>query len=681
MRAMDRPSPGAADAIGARKHFDVWRRALLWSGVPLCLFGLYHHELWRQWPSGRFGELLVLSLLAMLLAWPLRRLARLTWASALGVVWLAALVLFAGPLPVLAVVVMTLACAALGSLLLRDAPLALQTACGLVLLGTVLGWTLPLPIHFRWLYLALCLGLIGWRRRALRQALAQGARHWRQAVEREPKLAAFAIIALGLASTGCWLPTLQVDDIGYHLRLPWQLVAEGRYLVEADTHIWALAPWLGDVLQAVAQVMAGAESRGSLNALWVLITAAGVWTLAKALQCDARGAWLAVALYASLPLTAVLGASMQTETPTAALLVWLAWVVVAAGPGRRMGLAAAVLGAGLLALKLAAAAFALLLLPWALWRWRSHPSRIALGALLALGLGGSSYLYAGMAAGNPFLPLFNGYFQSPFFGAFDFNDARWHAGFNAALPWNLSFDSARYLEAYAGAGGFVLVALAGAWLLAFADRRSRSLAAMATLLFAVPLIPTQYLRYVFPALVLLTTVMAAAAVHADRRRAGVLLVGLCVLNFAFQSNGHWMLRTGALKQTVRAAGVDAPLFEHYAPERLLASRIRASEDPQGNVLALDPAHPTSAEFGRRGRTTSQYDFSLSQAAAQADADTSGAAWAELMRRERVVHVLLRPENLSTAQRAGLARVGARLRGEQGVAQWWSLPVDAGIDKS
>ncbi|HLM54057.1 MAG TPA: hypothetical protein VK325_10830, partial [Pseudoxanthomonas sp.] len=610
MRAMDQPSPRAADATSAQQEQFAWGRALLWSGVPPCLFGLYRHDLWRQWPSGRFGELVALSLLAMLLAWPLRHFARLTWASALGVVWLAALVPFAGALPVLAVVAIAMACAGLGSFVVRDAPLALQAACGLVLLGTLLGWGLPLPIHFRWLYLALCIGLVLWRQRALRQALAQGAACWHQAVQSEPKLAALAVIALGLASTGCWLPTLQVDDLGYHLRLPWALAAEGRYLLEADTHIWALAPWLGDVLQAVAQVMAAAESRGSLNALWVLITAAGVWALATALHCGERGAWLAVALYASLPLTAVLGASMQTETPTAALLVWLAWAIVAAAPGPRAGLAAAILVAGLLALKLAAAAFALLLLPWALWRWRRRPFRVALAALLAVGLGGSSYAYASMAAGNPFLPLFNGYFRSPFFAAFDFKDARWHAGFDAALPWNLTFDSGRYLEAYAGAGGFVLVALAGAWLIALIDRRSRSLAVMSTLLFAVPLIPTQYLRYVFPALVLLTTVLVAAAIHADRQRAGMLLVALCVLNFAFQANGHWMLRSGALKQALHSVGSDAPLFEHYAPERLLASRIRASEAPQGNVLALDPAHPTSAEFGSRGRTTSQYDFSL-----------------------------------------------------------------------
>ena len=84
---------------------------------------------------------------------------------------------------------------------------------------------------------------------------------------------------LGLASTGCWLPTLQVDDLGYHLRLPWELMEQGRYAMDPETHMWALAPWLGDVLQSFPQVIAGEEARGPVNALWILLTASasGSW--------------------------------------------------------------------------------------------------------------------------------------------------------------------------------------------------------------------------------------------------------------------------------------------------------------------------------------------------------------------------------------------------------------------
>lgn len=176
----------------------------------------------------------------------------------------------------------------------------------------------------------------------------------------------------------------------------------------------------------------------------------------------------------------------------------------------------------------------------------------------------------------------------------------------------------------------------------------------------------------FPACVALLPLLAVTAVRVDPRRAGWLLAGACVLNLAFQANGHWMLRTGAIKETVLALGDDAASFRHYAPERILLARMRAAPASTGNVLALDAELPHAAETGVRARTVSRYDPSLAAAAALADSDTTGAAWQSLFARERIGEVLLRKDTLNPAQRAGLQRAGAVLRGEQGQAQWWSV---------
>jgi hypothetical protein len=329
---------------------------------------------------------------------------------------------------------------------------------------------------------------------------------------------------------------------------------------------------------------------------------------------------------------------MQTEAPTAALLVWLvALIARPAGTGTQGLRSGAVLVGGLLALKLAAAAAAILLLPWAAWRHRAslRPLPILAAATVSLIIGGSSYAYAAMVAGNPFLPLFNAYFRSSYFATTNFDDARWHAGFNALLPWRMTFDTGRYLETFAGGGGFVLVALGGAWFVALTQRRTALIAAVLALTIAIPLLPMQYLRYAFPACVALLPLLAAAAFGADPRRAVWLPGGVCLLNFAFQSNGHWMLRTGAIKETVRALGDDTASFRHYVPERILLARLRASPGDTGNVLALDPDYPHAMEVGRRARTVSPYDPSLVSAAALADGDPSGAAWQALLRREEI----------------------------------------------
>ncbi len=653
-----------------------WKRAVLWAGVPLCATGMLQYRLWEHWHPGRFGELVLLSLLACGLAWPLRRFAGWTWAAALALPWCLALAWFADALPVVATALLALTALALGSLLLARESAALQMTCGLIVLGAALSWLLPLPLHHRWTYLVLCIVLIALRGGPLSATLVGLRREWNSAVSAAPVASAWTVLALGLASTGCWLPTMQPDDVGYHLRLPWELLEQGRYAMDPETHIWALAPWLGDVIHAFPQLISGAEARGPVNALWMLLTAAGVWQLGTTLAGDARSRWLSVALYASLPLTAVLAGSMQTETPTAAALVWLAVLILREPQAGRPSLrAGAILFGGLLALKLGAAATAILLLPWAAWRHRNalrlRPTLAA--TAVALVLGTSSYVYAWLLAGNPVLPLFNGYFRSAYFPASDFSDLRWNGGFDLLLPWKLTFDTGRYLEAFGGGGGFVFIALLGAWLLALLQRRTALTAVMLVVLILLPMIPMQYLRYAFPASVVLLPLLVVTAMHTHPRRAAWLLGGLCLLNFAFQSNGHWMLRTGAVKEAMLALGDDHVSFRHYTPERSLLATLRGVPARDGNVLAMDPQFPSVAEMGMQARTVSAYDPSLASAAHIAERDASGAAWVALLRRERIIEVLARRPSLTEAQRAGLGRANARLQDEVGEAQLWMLP--------
>lgn len=674
-----------SDSVAATGHGDdvpathVWQRGLLWLGAPLCVAGLIIHRLDTQWNEGRFAELLVLAAVALAAAALLRRMLRWQLASGLALIWSIALAFFAGPLPTAATILFAIAALAISDRLNRVAPPALRIACGLVLFAGALGWLLPLQVHYRLVYFAVLLGLAAWRWRSITNAWRDVAAGWHSSVSASPRASAFAVIALGLASTACWIPTMQADDIVYHLRLPWQLMSAHRYPLAPELHIWSMAPWAADVLQAVPQVVAGAEARGSLNALWVALTASGVWRLATVLGGAPRAAWFAVALYASLPLTAGLAGGMQTETPTAALLVWLAWTILASrdgGTSRGLWIGGVLVG-GLLALKLASAVLVLILLPWAIWEHRHRlPSPLASAgaAIAALAIAGSSYAYAAWIARNPFLPLFNAWFESPYYAPVNFDDARWHAGFNAALPWNLTFHTERYLEAFAGGGGFVLVALAGAWLLAFTQPRTRTIAIITTTLFVLPLIPLQYLRYLFPALVLLLPLLVLMAFRFDPRRAAWLLIGVCVLNLAFQANGFWLLRVGMVKMAIREAGRDAPVFRAHAPERNLIATIRNTT--HGNVLALDPDRPYVAELGLRGRSISGYDRTLQQAAQAADADASGAAWSALLRRADVTDVLVRPARQTAAQRAALSVLGARREAVDGDIEWWRVPAGA-----
>jgi hypothetical protein len=156
----------------------------------------------------------------------------------------------------------------------------------------------------------------------------------------------------------------------------------------------------------------------------------------------------------------------------------------------------------------------------------------------------------------------------------------------------------------------------------------------------------------------------------DARR---LAIGLCVLHLAFQANGHWTLRYGAIKQTVKAAGRDAPLLAKYAPERLLADQIRQRGGPAGNVLVLDASQAFFAEFGTRGRTVSWYSPLLSTAAAVAEQDPSGQGWVAFLRRENISDVIARSKTTTAAQRKALLASGARQQMVVEETEWWILP--------
>lgn len=654
----------------------AWITGLLWLGPTMVFLGLAHHRLWEYWPSGRMGELVLVALAALVVARLLHRVAGWSVASGLALVWCVAIALFSGPLPAASVVLFALLAVGVGGLLDARHPPLLKCLTGMVLVACTVGWLLPLPIHFRLTYLALAIAVIAWRRQSIAMSVQAFRSEWTRAVDAAPRSAAFGVLVMGLAATGTWLPTLQFDDLAYHLRMPWQLQMEGYYPLSPDAQVWALAPWASDVVHSIAQLLAGGEARGPVNALWLTIAAAGVWRLAAALDGPIPARWLSIALFASLPLTASLSASMQTELATAALLAWL--MAMVAGPAAgdfRWWCTVAVLAGGLAAMKLTAAAMGAIVLFWALFRhpWPSF-GRILVVFGIGLLLAGSSYAYAAIVAGNPFLPLFNGWFESPYFHSVNTIDQRWNTGFSHRLLWDMTFDTGRFLESHQGGGGFLLVAMAGPWLLALLDRRTRAAACIASMVLLLPLLPMQYLRYAYPGMVLLVPVITVAAFHCQPRQAAWLVIATCVLNLAFQANSHWMLRTGMVKLTVRSLGMDDPVFEKYAPERLLMAQLRKQvQAGMGNVLVMDQAQPYFAEAGRRGRTVAWYDPSLEQSARQADADATGAAWETLLHEEGITEVILRPGNTSPPRTRALERAGAYRQAQAGDVEWWHLP--------
>ena len=651
--------------------------ALVCAGVFACVGGFVMHRMWALLPPNRCAELIVLAAFSIALAAALRHWRDWTWAHALAAVWCAAWLFFVGVPAVLATLLVAATALALGSLLPprdMDARAALALPVGLVLVGGTLGWLLPLPIHRWYFYLPVLLAICIWRVRALREIVLAGRQGWDAAIAGAPWPAAAAVLVMGLASTGTWLPTMQADDLAYHLALPTQLLKHGFYALDPSQQIWALAPWLGDVLQGVAEVLARREARGAVDALWMVSIAASLWSLGASLGASMRTRWLVLALFASLPTVAALAAGMQTELAASALLVSLALAILRSRD-HSLTWVCTVLVAGLAGLKFGQAFAAVVMLVWAFAR--SHGriawTRMPVAALLFIALAGSNYFYAWQVSGNPMLPLFNDIFRSSVLAPMQMGDLRWHAGFGVSLPWAITFDTEHYLEAWGGGFGFVLVALAGAWLLAVLRSETRGIALAASAILLLPMLPMQYARYGFPGLVLLLPALLMATDAAIGTRWCMrVVVGVCALNLAFQANANWLLHVNTVRKLVATGGRSDAVYRRYAPERALIAALLARDDSESVVLAMDAQVPDVAELGGRGRTVAHYAPKLETARIAADADASGARWQQLIRSLDARWLLLRPAHLNDTQRAALVLVGAQRVDTIGDAELWSV---------
>ncbi len=550
----------------------------------------------------------------------------------------------------------------------------LSCLLGLAIVAAVVGWLLPFPLHDGRVHLAAAGVVIAWRWPhilAQARAVAGGLASLRQ---QHRGWTSLLVLATGVASITLWLPSLNYDDNAAHLLMVEQLLEAGYYRLDVSSQIWAVAPWANNVLHSVAALLAGQESRASMNLLWLVLGISGAYRLALVL--DGRP-WVAIAaavVYASHPLTAYFGSTMQVDGCVAAVLLHLAALLAGRCDLSRCGVAIGVLFGLLAGLKASNVVYAILPLAWIAWRALrgGHWAGLAKVVLTATVVGGSSYAYALVVTGNPVFPLFNSIFQSPYMPATDFLDVRWRAGVSPSALWDLTFHSARFGEHAPGAAGLAFLALLPGCLLAMATSRT----ALAVGIWAIAsglLLYTQlqYLRYVFPALALLATIGvagAAACMHRYGLALGIPL--LAGVNLALTPTTSWIFRDNpwqALLSEGRAARQE--LAVSIVPQRALIERYLA-RGGAGCVLNSDTSAPVVA--GGRGRTLAMawYDQRLSGAKEWADQDPDGARWVELLRATGTSAIVV-PADASTGQREAMRTLGYTAADRQGGVELWS----------
>lgn len=543
--------------------------AMLLSGVVATFWGLFH----MTW--GKEYHHLPFICAAFLLIWFSSQMCRtpplLIGTFSVGLIALATGMLW----PLLVTLWIILASTILGQWLsdklrIASSDWGTHFLVGAGVYGTAVGLIAHFPINYPGLYgtaLALPI-LLG------RESLQQWFVTVRQLVvqsyppaDRASHLLdmAIATVVLVLFVTAL-MPELGHDALAMHLFVPAHLATRQQWGFDASTYVWAVMPMLGDWIFSLGYMLAGETAARLINIGFIILLGWLIRDLVLWAGGGLIGARWAILIFLSTPLTFTESCSLFIESIWASFVVaGLLSVLKACSTEQRQGNQLLVAGI-LLGFALAAKAITLTVLPVLLLGliWR-HKMWLKPGRVMAIGMGSGLFVMVGCVpyvtawwlTGNPVFPFFNKIFQSPLWPSVNFEAP---AVFGKGLTWDfiyqVTFQSDRYLEAKVGAGGFqwLLLLLPLSAVLTFERNwRGISLILFAILSTALVFHSTAYLRYIFPAYVVMTAAIGVGLsmfFGHGTLQSGLMngIAALAVaLNLIFLLKGGWIYTDFPLK--------------------------------------------------------------------------------------------------------------------------------------
>jgi hypothetical protein len=405
-------------------------------------------------------------------------------------------------------------------------------------------------------------------------------------------------------------PSLGFDDHALHLRIWTEILTEHRYSFDISTQIWSLAPFTVDVLHAGLSLMAGGDARSAMNLGLAILLLSLMAVILRIWKLPAWAQWLLIVLMASTPMLGGLLLTLHTELMLAVIALAGMRLVIDANGGWRgqhvLGvLSCAALCAGI---KLPGAVLGVTLLAALIVRcWSQRKTTTptgpvlrwpALTLLIPLGFVAlHSYIVAWNLTGNPFFPLYNAIFLSPFYDPINFSDSRWIHGFSLTSYVRAFFNTSEFFESgnyTAGWQYLIMLPLAMIALLLSGAPTTLRIILIPVLGFGLIMFSaTQYWRYLFPVMPLALVLLGSLFIHERpvlRSMAFILAIACITANLFFFTRVSWMMNSPASMAFTRdGKGI---LTNLYAPAALLTDRVNKLA-PRSRVL-YSPSTPYGA---------------------------------------------------------------------------------------
>jgi hypothetical protein len=435
--------------------------------------------------------------------------------------------------------------------------------------GTVAGLFAHLPVNYPGLYgLALAVPLI-FGRDLLKHWLKE-VTQWSKQTKQRVNISEYCLnIAISVVAlihiVVAFMPELGHDALAIHLFIPAHLLARHQWGFDVGTYVWATMPALGDWIFSIAYMLGGETAARLINVTFIFVLAWLVRNLVLWAGGSLFGARCAILIFLSSPLTFTESNSLLIESIWASFAVAATLAVFKACLNNENNHNQLTITCVLLGFALAAKAVTFTLLPVLLatliWQYKtcikvSAVKPLILGLIAFLLLGCIPYFTAWWLTGNPVFPFFNETFHSPFWPSTNFEDSRWSKGLTWDFIYTATFQTGKYLEATPGGAGFqwLLVFLpAIGVLVATLHRRGIVLVIFAVLSITLCFHSTAYLRYIFPAYIVLIaaigvgmTMISKISMMQTKVLYGFGIMAV-ILNIIFLSAGDFVYRDFPIK--------------------------------------------------------------------------------------------------------------------------------------
>ncbi|MBK8870046.1 MAG: hypothetical protein IPN19_03100 [Elusimicrobia bacterium] len=534
---------------------------------------------------------------------------------------------------------------------------------GAGLWGTLVGVLASLPIHTPGLHAtALVVPIIVRHRQIWTQV-----KGWKQELSSAPQFNRDGLLTGLVFSVAlihfllAFSPELGADALVSHLFVPGFVAAHHLWSFDVRTYVFAVQPMLGDWIFTINYLLAGEYAARIVNVFFLYCLALLVQDLAIWAGGNSRGGKWASLLLLSTPLSLLESSSLFIECEWACFLL-AAVLVLARGLTDLEGFEKKVMLAGVwLGFGMGTKLISITMIPFlgclVLWvAYRTGLKRISWPIISSLGLfaivGGIPYLRAWVETGNPTFPFFNDIFKSPLFLIHNFKNARFVHGLGFDLLGKIVFQTNIFLECRPGVAGFqwsliLIPAVISSVMVKSWRTLILFLVAIGTLLITFHF--QTYLRYVFPSVAILISVIASGLFcfqYTERHPRLLRLTGLLGavgVNLFFFPKGSFYGKfpfRAAFSSKAREE-----LLVHARPMRLAVEVVNGVNTAKEPVAVFGPPYVAGIQSDFLHPSWYNYDFKGAMASV-----TNSESLGQILIDRRVDFVLLQNDWGSIEQR-------------------------------